>query len=115
MKTNGQMNHGGKLKVEYYGRWAKYMVRFVKEMKARGTGFPGSLSKMNPTPSRHGIPVSTARPRKAFLPDNTLALPLKKPDMMMLKFLCGIITRNVPMTAPADPWPRKVPKIILPG
>lgn len=36
MKTNGQMNHGGKLKVEYYGRWAKYMVRFVKEMKARG-------------------------------------------------------------------------------
>ena len=36
MKTNGEMNHGGRLKEEFYGRWADYMVRFVKELKALG-------------------------------------------------------------------------------
>lgn len=36
MKTNGEMNHGGFLKEEYYSRWAAYMARFVEEMKLRG-------------------------------------------------------------------------------
>ena len=36
MKTNHEMNHGGALKEEYYERWAKYMVRFVKEYEDRG-------------------------------------------------------------------------------
>lgn len=31
MKTNGEMNHGGKLKDEYYEFWAKYLARYVKE------------------------------------------------------------------------------------
>ena len=36
MKTNGEMNHGGKLKAEYADVWARYYVRFMKEMKERG-------------------------------------------------------------------------------
>ncbi len=36
MKTNGEMNHGGKLKEEYYGAWAKYMARYIKEYAAIG-------------------------------------------------------------------------------
>lgn len=36
MKTNGDMNHGGALKKKYYGRWAKYMVRFAEEMRKEG-------------------------------------------------------------------------------
>lgn len=36
MKTNGEMNHGGKLKEGYYERWAKYMTRFAREMKEQG-------------------------------------------------------------------------------
>ena len=36
MKTNGDMNHGGALKKEYYGRWAKYMTRFAMEMLKEG-------------------------------------------------------------------------------
>ena len=36
MKTNGEMNHGGKLKEEYYGQWAKYIARYVKEYAATG-------------------------------------------------------------------------------
>lgn len=36
MKTNGEMNHGGKLKEEYYGLWADYYVRFLEEVRKEG-------------------------------------------------------------------------------
>ncbi|MCM1190820.1 MAG: glucosylceramidase [Butyrivibrio sp.] len=36
MKTNGEMNHGGKLKEEYYGLWADYYVRFLQEAGKEG-------------------------------------------------------------------------------
>lgn len=36
MKTNNEMNHGGKLKEEYRSLWAKYFVRFIREYRARG-------------------------------------------------------------------------------
>ena len=31
MKTNGDMNHGGKLKPEYRDAWARYVVRYIQE------------------------------------------------------------------------------------
>jgi glucosylceramidase len=36
MKTNGEMNHGGKLKEEYKELWAKYYVRFIQEYRSIG-------------------------------------------------------------------------------
>lgn len=36
MKTNGSMNHGGKLKEEYYSAWADYFVRFIQAYKEAG-------------------------------------------------------------------------------
>ncbi len=36
MKTNGDMNHGGKLIKDFYGKWARYMVRYVQEFRKRG-------------------------------------------------------------------------------
>lgn len=36
MKSNGEMNHGGSLKKEYYKRWAKYMTKFAKEVEKEG-------------------------------------------------------------------------------
>ncbi|MBO5284046.1 MAG: glucosylceramidase [Lachnospiraceae bacterium] len=36
MKTNGEMNHGGKLKEEYYRLWAEYYVHFIRELRAEG-------------------------------------------------------------------------------
>lgn len=36
MKTNGDMNHGGKLKEEYYGAWADYFVRFIRAYQEAG-------------------------------------------------------------------------------
>lgn len=39
MKTNGQMNNGGKLKKEYYAQWAEYMVRYLQEYEKEGIRF----------------------------------------------------------------------------
>ena len=36
MKTNNDMNHGGKLKKEYYGMWADMVAKFVKTYREEG-------------------------------------------------------------------------------
>ena len=36
MKTNGEMNHGGKLKEEYAHMWAQYVARYIKEYEKAG-------------------------------------------------------------------------------
>ncbi len=36
MKTNGEMNNGGKLKPEYREAWARYYVRYIQEMEKEG-------------------------------------------------------------------------------
>jgi glucosylceramidase len=36
MKTNGMMNHGGKLKLEYRQAWADYYVRYIQEYGQEG-------------------------------------------------------------------------------
>lgn len=36
MKTNGEMNHGGRLKEEYYDAWARIMVKYVEAYGKEG-------------------------------------------------------------------------------
>lgn len=36
MKTNGERDHGGKLKTEYRKRWAEYICRYIEEYRKRG-------------------------------------------------------------------------------
>lgn len=36
MKTNGEMNHGGKLKEEYYDSWARLIVKYVEAYEEEG-------------------------------------------------------------------------------
>lgn len=36
MKTNGEMNHGGKLKPEYWDVWARYYIKFIEAYEAEG-------------------------------------------------------------------------------
>lgn len=36
MKTNGDKNHGGKLKAEYRGMWAEYLCRFLESYREKG-------------------------------------------------------------------------------
>lgn len=46
MKTNGEMNHGGKLKKEYFELWSQYYVKFIEEYKKRGIDI-GMISVQN--------------------------------------------------------------------
>lgn len=36
MKTNGEMNHGGSLKKDYYENWAEYFVKFIQAYREAG-------------------------------------------------------------------------------
>ena len=36
MKTNGERDHGGKLKRRYWKRWAEYLCRYIDEFRKRG-------------------------------------------------------------------------------
>ncbi len=36
MKTNHDMNHGGKLKKEYYSAWAEYFVKYIEAYREEG-------------------------------------------------------------------------------
>lgn len=36
MKTNGDMNHGGKLKAEYFDMWADMVVAYIREFEKEG-------------------------------------------------------------------------------
>jgi glucosylceramidase len=51
MKTNGQMNHGGKLKPEYRAAWARYYVRFVEEYAKAGVPIWGLSVQNEPAAS----------------------------------------------------------------
>ena len=46
MKTNGEMNHGGKLKKECYGAWAEYFVKYIKAYAKEGIHI-GSITVQN--------------------------------------------------------------------
>lgn len=48
MKTNADMCNGGKLKKEYYGLWAEYMVRYIQEYEKEGIYFWGITVENEP-------------------------------------------------------------------
>jgi len=48
MKTNGEMNHGGKLKPEYRAAWAEYYVRYIREMEKEGVPIWGITVQNEP-------------------------------------------------------------------
>lgn len=48
MKTNGEMNHGGKLKPEYRQAWADYFVRYIQEYKKQGVNLWGLTMQNEP-------------------------------------------------------------------
>ena len=63
MKTNGEMNHGGKLKREYYEAWAVYFVKFLEAYKKAGIPVRFLRRRMSRWRCRRGIPVFI-RPRR---------------------------------------------------
>ena len=52
MKTNGQMNNGGKLKPEYRSAWANYYVRYIEEYRREGIPIWGLTVQNEPAASQ---------------------------------------------------------------
>lgn len=48
MKTNNEMNNGGKLKEEYYSTWALYYTKYIKAMEAEGINIWGITVQNEP-------------------------------------------------------------------
>ena len=48
MKTNGEMNHGGKLKPEYRDAWALYFAKYIKAYKQEGINIWGLTIQNEP-------------------------------------------------------------------
>lgn len=70
MKTNGERNNGGKLKKEYYGRWAAYLCRYAKEYRNRGYHVTRmSLQNEPKAKQTWDSCVYTAEEEKVFLRD----------------------------------------------
>ncbi len=70
MKTNGERNHGGKLKECYWKRWAEYICRYIQEYRKRG--FHVTMLTLQNEPKavqKWDSCVYTAQEEKAFLRD----------------------------------------------
>jgi glucosylceramidase len=52
MKTNGQMNGGGKLRAEYRDAWARYYVRYIREYAREGIPIWGLTVQNEPEASQ---------------------------------------------------------------
>lgn len=70
MKTNGERNHGGKLKRCYWKRWAEYICRYIQEY--RGRGFRVTMLTLQNEPKAvqtWDSCIYTAEEEKVFLRD----------------------------------------------
>lgn len=88
MKTNGEMNNGGKLKSEYYATWALFFVKYLKAY-AREVGVSAWAITCQNEPEAVQIWDSclfTAEEQKIFVRDHLGPL-LKKNDLSDVKLL----------------------------
>lgn len=70
MKTNGERDHGGKLKEEYRERWADYICRYIGEYRKRGYHVTKLTLQNEPKATQTWDScVYTAEEQKAFLRD----------------------------------------------
>ena len=67
MKTNGEMNNGGKLKEEYRAAWALYYAKYIKEYEKEGLEIWGISVQNEPMANKFGILVFIVRKKKGTL------------------------------------------------
>lgn len=87
MKTNHDMNHGGKLRPEYRDRWAAYLARFLQEYEKEG--FPVSYLSVQNEPlavQTWDSCIYTAEEERDFVRDH-LGPTLEKEGLSRIKLL----------------------------
>ena len=68
MKTNGQMNEGGKLKEEYFELWAEYYVKFIEKYREQGINITAITVQNEPgTAQKWDSCVYTAEEERDFV------------------------------------------------
>ena len=78
MKTNGEMNHGGKLKKEYWELWSEYYVKFVEAYRNEGIDVFGITVQNEPNATqRWDSCIYTAEEERDFV-KNHLGEKMKK-------------------------------------
>ena len=78
MKTNGEMNHGGKLKKEYWELWSEFYVKFVEAYRNEGIDVFGITVQNEPNATqRWDSCIYTAEEERDFV-KNHLGEKMKK-------------------------------------
>jgi glucosylceramidase len=87
MKTNGEMNHGGRLKPEYRAAWANYFVRYIQEYSRQGVTIWG-LTMQNEPEANTGWDTCQYTPaeQRDFIRDY-LGPTLKRAGMRNIKIM----------------------------
>lgn len=71
MKTNGDKNHGGRLREEYKGMWADYLCRFLESYRQKGVALKRISVQNEPAAVQiWDSCVYSAEEEKAFLKDH---------------------------------------------
>ena len=88
MKTNGEMNHGGKLKPQYYSTWALFFVKYLKAYAAEIGGPAWSITCQNEPEAVQSWDscIFTAEEQKIFVRDH-LGPSLRKHGLGDIKLL----------------------------
>jgi glucosylceramidase len=87
MKTNGEMNNGGKLKPEYRDAWARYYVKFIEAYEAEGLPIWG-LTVQNEAKAvqRWDSCIYTAEEERDFVRDH-LGPALEAADLSRVRLM----------------------------
>jgi glucosylceramidase len=104
MKTNNQMNGGGKLRPEYAQAWADYFVRYVQEYHKQGVDIWGLTVQNEPAASQSWDSCEyTAQEETDFVRDH-LGPTLAKAGMTNIKLMVWDHNRDIMMERLAVPY-----------
>ncbi len=95
MKTNGEMNHGGKLKPEYRATWAEYYCRYIQAYAGEGVPIWGLTVQNEPEATQTWDSCRyTAEEERDFVRDH-LGPALQRHDLSHIRLLIWDHNRDV--------------------
>ncbi len=95
MKTNHQMNHGGKLREEYRSTWAAFFVKFIKSYEAEGIPIWGLSVQNEPDATQTWDSCRyTAEEERDFIKEH-LGPILKREDLASKKIIAWDHNRDL--------------------
>ena len=95
MKTNGEMNHGGKLRPECRQAWAEYYVRFIREYEKEGIQIWGLTVQNEPAATQSWDScIYTGEEERDFVRDH-LGPTLEKAGLSKVRLMVWDHNRDI--------------------